>query len=85
MYDPREKAIHGIKGMLEDRMASEISPPKPPAPEKEPAVEGSMPEMGEGPGDGQSLEEKVPEGADLSALSPEEHEELEKLYAKMGC
>lgn len=82
MFDLKKKALGGIKGMLEDRMAKRIAPPS--APEESPQEEaGETPSMeaSENEVDGVQL----PPGADVSKLSPEERQQLEQLYAKMGC
>lgn len=101
MLDLKKKAISGIKGMLEDRMAGDMKPKavevdiaamgKKPMDSEDahegPEIPGEKPDaedVKEGPETG-ALQGKLPEDADLGALSPEEKQELERLYSKMGC
>lgn len=89
----KKKVLGGIQGMLDERLAGRLKP-------KAPAAHGMPPPEGGGddgqvePGEGTPMEEqqdgtelqsKLPEGADVSNLSPEEKLQLEELYAKMGC
>lgn len=76
MIELRKKALDDLQANLDDRMSERLKPP----PEKKP--EGEMPEE-----DGGEVELNLdlPEGADVSKLSPEERQQLEELYAKMGC
>lgn len=80
MEDTKKKALMGIKGMLEERMVARMKPAK--EEKSVPDTDGD-PMMDEHSG---GLEEKVEsEGGDLSKLSPEEQQELQRLYDKMGC
>lgn len=84
MYDPKEKALSGIEIMVEKRMGNRLKPKKKEVEIEIEPVEEMHSEGGEAPEE-ESLEAKVPEGADVSALSPEEQEQLKSLYSKMGC
>lgn len=94
--DMKKKAIGGIKEMLEGRMVDRMKPKPPP-----PGINAAKPgdpdsEAGEDPkeeamespvmeGKENDLESKLPPGAEMDRLSPEEQHQLEMLYSKMGC
>lgn len=86
MLDLKKKALGGIKGMLEDRLAQRLKPAA--APDSDEGQENPAEEASESPEMEKSeegLEAKLPPGADVNALSPEEQEQLKSLYEKMGC
>jgi hypothetical protein len=99
MDDLKKKALTGIKGMLEERMVARMKPS--PKHEDTEMEESPMEEAGESPdieaseeaggehgesGMGGDLKEKIAgEGGDLSKLTPEEQQQLQHLYDKMGC
>lgn len=90
MLELKKKAIGGIKEMLEGRLAKRMQPDredKAEGPETGPPDAEDRAEGPEQPAEGSTadLQQDLPQGADLSKLSPEEQKQLEALYAKMGC
>ncbi len=75
--DVKQKALSGIKEMLEERLSGRMKP-------KAVAVDVTAvggepkPEM-----EGEELQ--APPGGDISKLTPEEQMQLQALYDKMGC
>jgi hypothetical protein len=85
MLDLKKKALGDVKGMLEKRMASRLAPKQAPVEEQAPMEGEESPAQEKAEYEEGGLEAKVPPGADLQALSPEEQQQLEELYQKMGC
>lgn len=87
MLEIKKHVMGGLRKMLDDRLASRL---KPKAVEVEVTTmgkKGEGDEMPEAPevGDVEKVEDPMGMGGDLSKLDPQEREELQRLYAKMGC
>lgn len=85
MLELKKKVMGDLQGMLDDRLANRL---KPKAVEVEATLEkpeGSSEESPLQSASEQPGEEAAEAGGDISKLTPEEQELLQKLYAKMGC
>lgn len=86
MLELKKKVMGDLQGMLDDRLANRLKP-------KAVAVEATMvkpgeeesPEASELHGASEPHDEMAEGEGDVSKLTPEEQELLQKLYDKMGC